>query len=1339
MEFDELVRDADALRLGDQPYILEFSAGNAGPGTRTIGSPAVAKNVIATGASQNDRIDFLIYGDGPETMADFSSRGPCEDGRIKPDVVAPGTYIASLQSASATEEFAWAPISPNYQYQGGTSQAGPHTSGAAAVFVQWYRLTHGNQTPSPALVKAALINTAVDLFDEFGTAPVPNMDEGWGRIDLVSFLDPGLKFTFLDQTVPLTNRQVYETEVVVASGDQPLKITLTYSDAPGFPGAIPSLVNDLDLEVVGPMGVVYRGNQFFNGESVVNATQPDAVNNVEGIYLGSPIPGRYVVRVSATRVVEDVLSQTSAADQDFALVLSADLAPAGTGVLGLDREKYRQGTPIRIQLVDADLAGQPAANILISSTSEGIPENVILKPDGASGVFTGAVLTATGPALADGLLQLKHSDLIEARYLDLSFGIPRSATAQADFLPPVISAVTVTDQFGEARLNWITDELANSVVRYGTNTSRQTWTLAATNNVLTTNHSLSLNGLRPNFTYFLYISSTDEAGNTVTNDNAGTLFSVVIRSTAPVLLVDSYTDDPLTLGAPPITGYTDALRQTGAVWDFWDASTNGPPSAGLLSNYRAVIWRVPELAGVWSLDERTAISNYLAGGGSLLVASMEVLSRLEESGGTGFIHDVLQVQSYTVDPQSTGAAEIEGVLLDPITAGLNISMDYTPYDDLWMGLIDGDLSDTIVPGPNAVAVFRNSAGDVVGLRSPGPGQTAPGRLVFLSFPLDAVPETDRAALLGKILGYLAPGSRGLSDILLDAAAYNLPSRVKIQVGDPARAGRGNVAASASTETQPTPVQVDLFETPELGVFSGDLVLLPATNAPQAGYLRATDGDILTVRYVDASGSNATATASVDTQPPVLSLVEAEPDYTSAFVYWETSEPTDALVQFGESPLLTRTAFASDLATVHAVSIPFLAPDRLYYYQVVSRDAAGNSAIDDNHGDLYTFRTLRPMIAPWYDDLDSGATNWSTYSDPSFFTAGVTPEWTLGTPDNELTTTAHSAPNAWGSNLKGDSIDFTEAFLISPAIYLTNGNVSTLRFWHTYDFSDLTGYDLEFGQVTVVGENQAAVTIAEFADSSFDWMEEELDLTPFAGQVVYVVWYYLLFSIEAAPRPGWLVDDISITMSYLEPGTVFITNNIAQAGYVLSGPAYRKGVGVSAVLSNTPPGEYLMEYVEVPYYTAPPSITKQLAPGESITFTGVYTFPDVNGNGISDYWEGAFFGSVTGRRTATTDSDGDGRSDLAEFLAGTDPLSPRPVFELTATFPSPQTISLNWPTIPGNLYRLQATTNLLTWQAATAWIEATSSITRIDLASPAPATWVRAQIFTPTNSSGLVPP
>ena len=303
-QFDELVRDADAGTAGDQPYIEEFSAGNAGPNTETIGSPAGAKNVIATGASENVpgtlAETYGLYADGADTMCDFSSRGPCEDGRIKPDLVAPGSWIASAASSAAPDEasIAWSVIDDYYVYMGGTSMSGPHAAGAAAVFAQFYKSTHTNTMPSPALVKAALINSADEL-DEAngGPGPVPNNDEGWGRINLENIVvtnvnSAPLFYQYLDQTVLLTNSQVYSQHIFVQAADQPLKVTLAYTDVPGFPGAIPALVNDLDLELVAPDGTLYRGNQFGDGESTPNATSPDKLNNVEGIYLSQPVPRR---------------------------------------------------------------------------------------------------------------------------------------------------------------------------------------------------------------------------------------------------------------------------------------------------------------------------------------------------------------------------------------------------------------------------------------------------------------------------------------------------------------------------------------------------------------------------------------------------------------------------------------------------------------------------------------------------------------------------------------------------------------------------------------------------------------------------------------------------------------------------------------------------------------------------------------------------------------------------------------------------------------------------------------------------------------------------------------
>src|SRR2546430_12386460 len=191
---------------------------------------------------------------------------------------------------------------------GGTSMSGPHAAGAAAVFVQYYQSTHTNAVPSPALVKAALINSADELDQSNGgPGPVPNNDEGWGRVNLTKIIVTNFNaapryYQYLDQTVLLTNSQVYEQHGFVEASDEPLKITLGYTDVPGFPGALPAPVDDLDLEVVGPDGRLYRGNQFGAGESGPNAPTPDKLNNVEGVFLSQPLPGDYSVRVRAGKV-----------------------------------------------------------------------------------------------------------------------------------------------------------------------------------------------------------------------------------------------------------------------------------------------------------------------------------------------------------------------------------------------------------------------------------------------------------------------------------------------------------------------------------------------------------------------------------------------------------------------------------------------------------------------------------------------------------------------------------------------------------------------------------------------------------------------------------------------------------------------------------------------------------------------------------------------------------------------------------------------------------------------------------------------------------------------------
>lgn len=1341
MEFDELVRDADFLKPGDQPYILEFSAGNAGPAAQTIGSPAVAKNVIATGACQNDRFDLFIYDIGSDAMADFSSRGPCEDGRIKPDLVAPGTWIASLQSAAAGDENAWLPIDEYYQFQGGTSQAGPHVSGAAAVFVQFYRELHGGHTPSPALVKAALINAAVDMDDSVDTPPVPNNDEGWGRVNVVGLLEPDGGVEYLDQTQTLTNGQVFEHRIFISEPDLPLKITLCYTDVPGLPAAIPALVNDLDLEVVAPDGTVYKGNQFNQGVSMPNPAESDRINNVEGVLVPVPVPGEWLVRVRAAHVVSDARVDTEEVDQDFALVISACFAGPGDGIVTFDRDTYTAPDRIGVRVVDTDLAGSPSLDVTITSSTEPLGETFTLYPATSFGTFTGAVAVVTGPPTPDGLLQVAHGDAIQAVYLDLSAGVQRTANAVADLVPPQIQQVQVTNSYGQTIISWVTDEPANSIVYFGTNSLP---THAVTNGALGLGHAVALCGLAAGATYYFAIVSIDAAGNAATNSNNGELYSFVAVPSAPVLLVDSWLPDFFG-GPPPLSGYTEALDMLGVQYDVWDVGISGSPSLENLRPYRAVIWRVPELTGVWSAAERIAISNYLYSGGSLFIASMEILSRIEEAGDSRFIHSVLQVESYVTDPTSTGAPEITGIPDSGVGNGINVTLDYGVYYDMWFGYM-GDISDTIVPTTNASAVFVNHVGDIVGLRWPGVGRTAPGRLVLLTFPLDAVPLADglndRVNLLRNALNFLVPGWSTAPTLTLDSTSYTVPDIVNVELAGAELRGLGSVTVEARSDTDTNGIEVTLSETLQPGVFTGSCQLVSETNTAAPGQLRAKHADTILIMYqAPANGFSAHATATVDTVAPTISGVVSEAGYEDAVICWETSEACDSLVQYGESAFLSRTAYRAGFGTAHEVTLIGLQPDKTYYYRVVSRDVAGNVAIDDNSGAMYTLRTLQPVRPPWTDNMDSGAPGWVVFDNfAEFGWFGGAGTWRLGVPNNGAETEAHSPPNAWGCNLDGERIGFADCYLISPAIHLVGGNIATLKFWHSYDFSP---DELEAGTLYLATSDATEPTELRtyYADATEGWESEEIDLTPYIGRVVYLIWNYQLVSLEdtVPAHPGWLIDDVSVTIASVPAGIIRVTNNLWQARYVVTGPTHFTGRGLGAMISNAPAGQYVITFGDVAYYHTPPAQTNTLSAGGQIVFEGNYTFADINSNGIADSWELANFGEVSPARSATTDTDNDGMSDFAEFIAGTDPNSPLPAFRVGAHLSATNTVCLEWGAVPTRAYRVLESTNGLSWWVCSPWL--TTSGTNLSFTvqrlADAPAHMFRIEAAGPLGA--VVPP
>jgi len=323
--FDALVHDASSATAGLQPLAIVFSAGNSGPGASTITSPQAAKNILVVGASENYRITVsgaagcgTVNADNIDQIACFSSRGPAADGRIRPDVVAPGTWIVS---ALAGTDALWGNIDAGHRYCTGTSQACPHVAGATALIQQWWKNTHSGALPAPALSKAMIINGAVDpAADPAGT--IPNNSEGWGRMNLANSFNTGVPTIFNNQQNVLTNAgQTFSAGGTVSGPTRPFRVTLVWSDAPGAAGANPALVNNLDLEVtVG--GSTYKGNVFASGVSTTGGSA-DSLNNVESVYFpAGGVSGTFTVTVRATSLGGDGAPGTGdATDQHFALVI----------------------------------------------------------------------------------------------------------------------------------------------------------------------------------------------------------------------------------------------------------------------------------------------------------------------------------------------------------------------------------------------------------------------------------------------------------------------------------------------------------------------------------------------------------------------------------------------------------------------------------------------------------------------------------------------------------------------------------------------------------------------------------------------------------------------------------------------------------------------------------------------------------------------------------------------------------------------------------------------------------------------------------------------------------
>ena len=240
------------------PYPAGFATMSQGYGA--------SKNVLTVGAVSD-----------LDAIASFSSRGPCDDGRIKPDICGVGVSVTSTI--------------PNNTYgtKNGTSMATPGVTGTLALIYERYKQLNSGANPDAALIKAVVMNTA----DDIGNAG-PDFRHGYGRLNAKRAVEAIEAGFFTNKNVS-QNDSVTQT-ISVPPGAIQLRVLVYWKDKEGNASANPALVNNVDMHVISPSATLVRPWILDTTAALVNTTAVEGIdnlNNVEQVTINSPAAGSY--------------------------------------------------------------------------------------------------------------------------------------------------------------------------------------------------------------------------------------------------------------------------------------------------------------------------------------------------------------------------------------------------------------------------------------------------------------------------------------------------------------------------------------------------------------------------------------------------------------------------------------------------------------------------------------------------------------------------------------------------------------------------------------------------------------------------------------------------------------------------------------------------------------------------------------------------------------------------------------------------------------------------------------------------------------------------------------
>ena len=780
------------------PYYLPFwAAGNeqdvltAKGGFQSITFNGLAKNVMTIGAV-DDAVTSGTRAPAKGLIAYFSSLGPCDDGRIKPDLVANGV---DLYSSVATS---------NTAYDGtysGTSMATPSALGSSALLVQLYAREFSGQRMRASTLKALLIHTA----DDIGTSG-PDYKYGWGLINVKAASDliiahKGSLAAPMIIDGALTNSAKANTHTFTWDGFSPIRATVCWTDPAGTvqttaDSRIANLKHNLDAKITAPNGsTVYQpfvmpfvGAWTTATMSSAATTGKNNVDNVEQVYLAAPSQaGVYTVTVS----LDGTLTTTS---QAYSLIVSGG----------------------------AKVASNPPPNVALTSPA-----------DGAS-FLPGAVVaisaTASDVALGGGLGVVSQVEFYEGSSL---LGVDTSPPYSLNWNSASSGTHTITAKAMDSEGATATSNAATITVLTGNgipSVSSFTPTRGASGSLVV------LSGFN-----FVSVSAVRFNGveATYTVDSAGQITATVpvLATTGTITVVNSYgtgtSIDTFTLLEPPVlvSQIYGGGGNSGAIYnrdyiELYNRSSSAVSLTGWSLQYSS------SSGTTWSV---IPLSGSMAPGKYCLVGL--------GSGSSGLALPAVDVSGSI----NMGASNGKVALMNTITALSGSSpLGKTGLQDLvGYGTANAYEGAAIVGSSTTKAIFRVGAGTVdtgnndsdftVGYPNPRNSATGP-----LMAPVITSANAATGAL-GSAFSYQITASNTPSSF----AATGLPAGLSVSsatgsiTGTPTIVGSYSVTISATNSTGTGSSMLTLTVGPASGGGTGDTILL------SENFAALTSGDNVT--------------------------------------------------------------------------------------------------------------------------------------------------------------------------------------------------------------------------------------------------------------------------------------------------------------------------------------------------------------------------------------------------------------------------------------------------------------------------------------------------------------